>query len=195
MHSFFKKNNVNNNYINNNLYFVPVIIIFILTNMINVSNKIAVSSIIYVLLAFTANLMSELSGKRKTMQILIICILLNAPLIFNINFYINGNRIDGILLGSFISLIVSIYCSVSLYLKLKSIYNFHVYNLISLFICSIVDTAIMSVFFLLSPLSTNKITSMFIYDLIFKFSYSIAVTVCFMCSIYLLDKVRIYIPR
>jgi hypothetical protein len=36
---------------------------------------------------------------------------------------------------------------------------------------------------------------MFIYDLIFKFSYSIAVTVCFMCSIYLLDKVRIYIPR
>lgn len=167
---------------------------FILTNLINlvliISQNIVICSCIYVLLVFTANLMSELSGKRKTIQTLIICILVNTPLLFNINYHINGNKINGILLGSLISIIISIYCGVSLFSKLKSIDNFHIKNLLSLLVCSVVDSITMSVFLLLNTLSINKITFIFICDLIFKFSYSLTMSFCLMCSIYLLHQVK-----
>ena len=185
----FKKNNINNS-----LYFLPIITMFILTNLINlvliISQNIVICSCIYVLLVFTANLMSELSGKRKTIQTLIICILVNTPLLFNINYHINGNKINGILLGSLISIIISICCGVSLFSKLKSIDNFHIKNLLSLLVCSVVDSITMSVFLLLNTLSINKITFIFICDLIFKFSYSLTMSFCLMCSIYLLHQVK-----
>jgi len=181
----FKKRNISRH-----LYFILVIIIFILTNIINLCHTMALCSFIYILLAFTANLICELSDKRTTIQLLIICILANAPFLFNINYYINGNKIDGILVSSFISMIITIYCGTYILSKFKSVCTFHLRNLVSLIICSLIDSTCMSLFLLLSPLPTNKIIFIFLYDLSFKFFYSL-LFFGFTCSIYLKNIIKI----
>lgn len=175
--------------INNTLYCLVIIALFTFINLINLFHHSRICAFVYVLLALTANFMVELYGKKNTLLTIAICILVNAPLLSNIKYHINGTTIDGILLGSFLSIIISIFCGLSLFSSLKFSYNFHIKNFASLLLCSVIDSTIIAGF-LLSKLPMDKVILIFTYDIAFKFSYSLTISFCLWLISYLLTRVK-----
>lgn len=171
----------NNQIYRNNLYFLLTAIMFVFTALLNVSNKLVFCSFIFVLIAFITNFMSELYGKKKTMYAIILCVLVNAA--------INNINISITLFGSLLSVVLSTYCSISLFLKFESSYSFHIRNFMGLILCSFIDCAIMASF-LISKFSASQVLSMFTKDIAFKFTYSITISCCLILIFYLSQQFK-----
>lgn len=65
-------------------------------------------------------------------------------LLWNLDYYINARVINGVIFASFVSVLLSTYCSTNLCLRLKSAYSFNTRNFISLIVCAIVDGVVMA---------------------------------------------------
>ena len=74
----------------NNLYFLLTTIILTFIALLNVSNALIFCSFIYVMIVFTANSMSEIYGQKKTIKAIILCVIINAALLWKSKFYINS---------------------------------------------------------------------------------------------------------
>jgi len=173
----------------NNLYFLLITIILIFIALLNVSNALVFCSFIYVMIIFTANSMSEIYGQKKTIKAIILCVIINAALLWKSKFYINNIDISAILFGSLLSVLVSTYCGINIFSRLKPKYDFHLRNFISLILCSIIDCFIMSGF-LLNKFSTNIVLSKFTQDMTFKFLYSIVISFGVLLAFYALQQFK-----
>ena len=162
---------------------------FIFTALLNVSNILTFCSFIYVLVVLTANLMSEIYGKKKTIQAVILCVVINVVLLWNSKYYINNIDISIILFGSLLSVLLSTYCGVNVFLKLKPAYNLHIRSFISLILCSVIDCAIMAGF-LLSKFPAYNVLFIFVQDIMFKFLYSLAISFCLLLVFYFLQQFK-----
>jgi hypothetical protein len=172
----------NNLNINKNLYILLAVIAFGFTLLLNTTNQIASCAFIYVLLAVTSNFISEFYGIKRAMQTIIISSIGSAFLFWDINYYIHDIKVS-ILVGSFMAVIISVYWGVCLLEKIKSSYNFHVRNFIALLLASVVDSVVMAVV-LANKLSMSKVASIFAKDIMFKFSYSLSVSLCMLLIVY-----------
>lgn len=163
--------------INEHMYFFITLAFAALTATLNSCTKLVICSAIYVLLALTANLMSEFYGKKKAMLGIIFSILVNIIWMCK--------TIDMVLIGSFISVLISLYCGINLSAKLKETTNFHVRNFIALFVCGVVDSMAMCQFLVIKfPMA--KCLSMCFIDIVFKSSYSLIASACLCAVFYLL---------
>lgn len=169
---------------NNKLYYLLSSTLIIFTGLLNLSNKLFVCAFVYVLIALTANIVAEFYGKKKTIYAILAAILINSGLFWNSDYYINNVKVNIILLGSFLSVLVSVYCGINVSLKLKNVYNFHMRNLLSLIFGSIVDCMIMGCT-LLSAFAVDKVAYTFSKDIAFKFSYSLSLSMFIILLTYL----------
>ncbi|WP_253300011.1 VUT family protein [Wolbachia endosymbiont of Chironomus riparius] len=128
-----------------------------------------VCSLIFTISALVVNCITELYGKKKALNITIICVMSNALLAWQ--------SMSFILLISFASLFISLYLSISLLERLKSSFDFQIRNFISLATASVVDSG-MIVISLLNKFSITKVLFIGIKDFVFKLSYSMIISLC-----------------
>lgn len=180
-------------YINNNLYIALTIILGVFTYLLNFFNKIAECSLVFVFLALTVNIIAETFGKQKAMRAIVLCIVVSFGLLWNLNYYIDGRVINGLVLASLLSVLLSTYCGMSLFLKLKSAHNFYnsfyVRNFISLTVCAIVDGVVMAGFFI-NQFSASRVLLIFFKEVSFKCIYSLIACIFIFVGSYLVQKVH-----
>ena len=174
---------------NNKFYFLLSTILLSFVVLLNFSNKLSICSFIYVVIALIANIMTEFYGQKKTMYAIAVSASISAALLWNTDYYINNVKFDIMLFGSFLSVIISTYLGTSLSLRLKSVYNFQVRNLTSLVLCSIADCSVMACV-LASKFSISKVSFIFSKDIVFKFSYSLVLSLCLILAFYLIKQVQ-----
>ncbi|WP_375318686.1 VUT family protein [Candidatus Tisiphia endosymbiont of Oplodontha viridula] len=175
-------------HINNKFYIPLVTLLCIFTYLLNFFNKISQCSLVFVFLALTINIISELYGKKKAMIAVLLSTIIGFGLLWNLDYYINGRVIKGVVFASFVSVLLSTYCSTSVFLQLKPAYSFNSRNFISLIVCAIVDGVVMLGFFI-NIFSTKIVLSIFYQEVLFKCAYSLTAYICIFAGLSLLHKV------
>ncbi len=176
------------NNINTKFYILLVILLGIFTYSLNLFNKISQCSLVFVFLAITANIISELYGRKKPWIAITLSIIVSFCLLRDFNYYIHGRVINGIILVSFVSILLSIYCSTSIFVQLKSTCSLNTRNFAGLMMGVVVDGIVMSGFFV-NIFSTSRVLSMFLKEVLFKCAYSLTVYICIFLGSFLVQKV------
>ncbi|WP_341748122.1 VUT family protein [Candidatus Tisiphia endosymbiont of Dascillus cervinus] len=176
------------NNINTKFYILLVILLGIFTYSLNLFNKISQCSLVFVFLAVTANIISELYGRKKAWIAVTLCIIVSFCLLWDFNYYIHGRVINGIILVSFVSILLSTYCSTSVFVQLKSTCSLNTRNFAGLMMGAVVDGIVMSGFFV-NIFSTSRVLSMFLKEVLFKCAYSLTVYICIFLGSFLVQKV------
>ena len=96
-------------------------------------------------------------------------------LLWNFDYYIHGHILSGVVFASLVAVLLSLYCSTSIFLHLKSTYSFNNRNFISLMTCAIIDAIVMSGFFI-NKFPLDKVISIFSKEVLFKGTYFIKKT-------------------
>jgi len=167
---------------NDKLYYPLSLALLGFTSLLNASPKLIVCACVYVMLALTANSITELYGKKEAVVSILLAIL--ASLAFT------AKTIDLILIGSFFSVLISTYCGITLFTKLKvRTSNFHTRNFIALITASMIDSIIMpSVLLMKFPVA--KCLSIALNDMMYKGLYSIAIALSLVGISYLMKYGR-----
>lgn len=131
--------------------------------------------------ALVINSMIEFYGERKAVGNLLLCTSLVCILKLQ-NFNL-------MLLISYTGILASLLLSIIIFEKVKSKSNFYVANFITLILASTVDSAVVCVG-LLHKFSADKCLSIYIRDLIFKFSYASIISICLFVGVYLFCTVK-----
>ncbi|WP_250311163.1 VUT family protein [Rickettsia endosymbiont of Oedothorax gibbosus] len=178
-------------HINNKFYMPLVTLLCIFTYLLNFFNKISQCSLVFVFLTLTVNIISELYGKKKAMIAVVLSTIVIFGLLWNLDYYINGCVIKGVASATFVSVLLSTYCSTSVFLHLKSAltYSFNNRNFISLIVCAIIDGIVMLGFFI-NIFPATRVLSIFYQEVLFKCVYSLAAYICIFAGLYLAHKVH-----
>ncbi len=152
------------------------ILLFISLSLLNTSNKLIICAALFVGAALVVNSMVEFYGRSKATYSLIVCTALCCVF--------KWQSFNLMILISYTAILVSLLSSIIIFEKLRSKLNFHMANLISLIIASMVDSAIVCVG-LLYKFSAGKCLSIYTRDLIFKFSYASVLSICLFVGMYL----------
>jgi hypothetical protein len=126
----------------NNKFDMPLVtLLCIFTYLLNFFSKIFQCSLVFVFLALTTNIISELYGKKRAMIAVVLCTIVGFGLLWNFDYYSNGRVIKGLVFASFVSVLLSTYCSTSVFLHLKSAsaYSFNTRNFISLIVFALIS--------------------------------------------------------
>ncbi len=152
------------------------ILLFISLSLLNTSNKLIICAALFVGAALVVNSMVEFYGRSKATYSLIVCTALCCVF--------KWQSFNLMILISYTAILVSLLSSIIIFEKLRSKLNFHMANLITLIIASMVDSAIVCVG-LLYKFSVGKCLSIYTRDLIFKFSYASVLSICLFVGMYL----------
>ncbi len=151
-------------------------LLFISLSLLNTSNKLIICAALFVGAALVVNSMVEFYGRSKATYSLIVCTALCCVF--------KWQSFNLMILISYTAILVSLLSSIIIFEKLRSKLNFHMANLITLIIASMVDSAIVCVG-LLYKFSAGKCLSIYTRDLIFKFSYASVLSICLFVGMYL----------
>ncbi len=157
---------------------MPILSILLLISLflLNTSNKLMICAALFMGAALVVNSMIEFYGKREATYSLIMCTVLCC--IFR------WQNLSLMILISYIAILVSLFSSIIVFTKLKSKFNFHITNFITLITASIIDSTVMCAG-LLYKFSAGKCLSIYIRDLIFRFSYASILSICLFVTVYL----------
>ncbi|BDU60794.1 hypothetical protein FLA4_12040 [Candidatus Rickettsia kotlanii] len=159
-------------------FYIPLVsLLGIFIYLLNYFNKISQCSLIFVCLALTTNIISELYSRKKALSAVALCIIVSFGLLWNFNYYIHGRVIKGVVFASFVSVLLSTYCSTSVFSQLKPRCSLNTRNFASLIICAVVDGIVMSGFFI-NVFSTSRVFSIFYKEVSYKCAYSLTVYIC-----------------
>jgi|GEM_PF-4372208 hypothetical protein len=164
----------------NTIYLSLTASLFACSLLLNLSNKLVACSLCFVFIAFCANLIAELYGKKRAIATIALCSLAT--------FIVSWKTLDLMLLVSFFSVLLSCYGAISISSKLTSM-PFQMRNLLSLSIASTIDSLIMSTS-LLNKFSVHKSILIGFKDLMFKFSYLSVTSLCLCAALYLASSLR-----
>ncbi|MBX9890512.1 MAG: hypothetical protein K2X94_04545 [Amoebophilaceae bacterium] len=154
------------------LYAFLAVIVFTLTGLLNLSNKLIVCSLIYVSMASIANIMAHWYKKKATLALIIGCLVVYTLLCWGMRYTIHKIPIHLMVPGSLAAVLLSVSVGITLFSKLKARYNFHMSNFISLLVASTIDSGIVVGIVLYGRFSTSKLMAIFFRDLIFKSGYA-----------------------
>jgi hypothetical protein len=164
----------------NTVYLSLAAILFTFSLMLNLSNKLVACSLCFICLAFSANLIAELYGKKRAIATVALCSLAA--------FIVSWKALDLLLVSSFAAVFVACYGSINISSKFTSM-SFWMRNFLCLSIASIIDSSMMSIS-LLSKFSAHKALLIGLKDLMFKFSYLSVVSLCLFAALYLVFSTR-----
>ena len=139
--------------------------------LLNYCNKISDCSLIFTCLAFLLNNISERYGKNKAIVSVIIAAVISFTFTYGMEYRIHGELINGLVIGSLLSLLVSSYAGLSILSKLKDKYDYYVRNFISLVVYALIDGLVMALFFF-NIYSTDRVFTIFYKEVGYKCMYS-----------------------
>ncbi|MGL9718124.1 MAG: hypothetical protein ACR5K9_05560 [Wolbachia sp.] len=151
------------------------ILLFISFSLLNNSNKLMICAALVVGAASVVNLMVEFYGKREAIYSLVACTVLCCAFKWQ-NFSL-------VILISYTAIFVSLFSSIIIFEKLRSKFDFHVTNFITLITASMIDSTV--VYVGLCKFSAYKCLSVYVRELVFKFSYASVLSVCLLAAAHL----------
>ena len=184
-------NRILNNQTSSSKFYIPLTFIaLICTLMLNFYIKISDCSLVFTFLAISLNVIGELYGNDKAMRSLVLSIFVSLASQWNLKYYIHGELINGLVIASFISVLVSAFIGLNVLSKLRFKYNFYVRSLLSLITYAIVDGAVMGVFFA-NKYYINKVVHIFAQEVAYKSFYGFIACASMLMISYLQKQFKI----
>lgn len=178
-------NEILNNLVKSNKFYLSLTAMSLaFTLLLNFYNQISDCSLMFTFLALTLNTISAWHGTKKAINSIILSVIISFALMWNLKYYINGELINGLVLASLLSVLVSSYVGLNLVSRLRIKYNSYVSNFISLLAYALVDGVVMSLFFI-NIFSLNRVVSIFTYEVAYKCIYAFIACICLFVASYL----------
>jgi hypothetical protein len=118
--------------------------------------------------------MTAMGGRFKSLTGLVSAIIISSALLWKLPYYIDGRLVNGLVVASFSSLMVSLYFSTSALTRFYSRFGFVIANALSLGIAAIIDGFIMRLFFTINHnFSYARIMDIFNRELSCKILYGL----------------------
>ena len=175
--------------ITNKLYIASTLLLCILTYLLNYCTSIYGCALVFTIIAITVNATTVLYGRFKGLIGLSFAAIISFALLWKLPYYIDGSLVNGLVIASFSSLIVSLYFSSSALTRFYSRFGFVITNALSLGIAAIIDGFIMGLFFVINNnFSYARIMDTFNRELSYKMFYGILASFLIFTIIKILQK-------
>lgn len=176
-----------NKIIENRLYIGSSLLLCSLTYLLNCCTAIYQCALIFTIIVITINTTTAICGRFKSLIGLVIAIVISFVLLWKIPYYIDGHIVNGLVLASFLSLMISLYWSTFALKRFYSQFSFVVSNALSLIIAALIDGLIMTLFFVFNNNFTySRILDIFSRELSYKIFYG------FLASIIIFAAFKIF---
>ena len=173
----------------NKLYIASTLLLCILTYLLNYCTAIYWCALVFTIIVITVNATTVLYGRFKGLIGLSFAAIISFALLWKLPYYIDGSLVNGLVIASFSSLIVSLYFSSSALTRFYSRFGFVITNALSLGIAAIIDGFIMGLFFVINNnFSYARIMDTFNRELSYKMFYGILATFLIFTIIKILQK-------
>ena len=173
----------------NKLYIASTLLLCILTYLLNYCTAIYGCALVFTIIAIAVNATTVLYGRFKGLIGLGFAVVISFALLWKLPYYIDGRLVNGLVVASFSSLMVSLYFSTSALTRFCSRFGFAVANVLSLGIAAIIDGFIMRLFFTINNnFSYARIMDVFNRELSYKILYGLVVSFLIFAVIKVLQK-------
>ena len=173
----------------NNLYIASTLLLCILTYLLNYCTTIYGCALVFTIIAIAVNATTVLYGRFKGLIGLGFAVVISFALLWKLPYYIDGSLVNGLVVASFSSLMVSLYFSVSAFAKFYSRFGFVIANALSLCIAAIIDGFIMRLFFTINNnFSYARIMDIFNKELSYKILYGLLASAIIFVALRLLKN-------
>ena len=173
----------------NKLYIASTLLLCILTYLLNYCTAIYGCALVFTIIAIAVNATTVLYGRFKGLIGLSFTAIISFALLWKLPYYIDGSLVNGLVIASFSSLIVSLYFSSSALTRFYSRFDFVITNALSLGIAAIIDGFIMGLFFVINNnFSYARIMDTFNRELSYKMFYGILASFLIFTIIKILQK-------
>jgi len=173
----------------NKLYIASTLLLCILTYLLNYCTAIYGCALVFTIIVITVNATTVLYGRFKGLIGLSFAAIISFALLWKLPYYIDGSLVNGLVIASFSSLIVSLYFSSSALTRFYSRFGFVITNALSLGIAAIIDGFIMDLFFVINNnFSYARIMDTFNRELSYKMFYGILASFLIFTIIKILQK-------
>lgn len=161
-----------NKIFNNKLYICSIGLLCTLIYLLNFCTKIQQCALVFITIAIITNATTFFFGKSQSLRGLVFANIISFSLLWELPYYIDGQIVNGLVFASFLSLMISMYWSTSVFQKLTSKFSFVKSNALSFSIAAIIDGLIMGLFFIVNNnFSYPKVLDIFSRELSYKMMY------------------------
>ena len=175
--------------ITNRPYIASTLLLCSLTYLLNYCTLIYGCALVFTIIAITVNATTFLYGRLKGLMGLSFAAIISFALLWKLPYYIDGRLVNGLVVASFSSLIISLYFSTSALTRFYSRFGFVIANALSLGIAAIIDGFIMGLFFVINNnFSYARIMDTFNRELSYKMFYGILASFLIFTIIKILQK-------
>ena len=158
----------------NKLYIASTLLLCILTYLLNYCTAIYGCALVFTIIAITVNATTVLYGRFKGLIGVGFAAIISFALLWKLPYYIDGRLVNGLVVASFSSLIISLYFSTSALTRFCSRFGFAVANVLSLGIAAIIDGFVIGLFFVINNnFSYARIMDIFNRELSYKILYGL----------------------
>ena len=167
-----------NKIFNNKLYICSIGLLCVLTYLLNYCSAIYQCASVFTVIAIIINASTSIYGRTKTIKGLAIALITSFALLWKLPYYIDGKIINGLVLASFSSVMISLYWSALIFHKMQSNFSFVKSNFFSLSVAAIIDGLVMGIFFVINNNFTYaRIIEIFAKEVSFKVMYGFIASV------------------
>ena len=173
----------------NKLYIASTLLLCILTYLLNYCTTIYGCALVFTIIAIAVNATTVLYGRFKGLIGLSFTAIISFALLWKLPYYIDGSLVNGLVIASFSSLIVSLYFSSSALTRFYSRFGFVIANALSLAIAAIIDGCVISLFFVINNnFSYARIMDIFSRELSYKMFYGVLASAIIFAALKLLNN-------
>lgn len=163
---------------NNKQYFLSIGLLCTLTYLLNHCTAIYQCALVFTVIAITANALTYFYGKSKTLRGIAFAIIVSFILLWKLPYYIDGKIVNGLVFASLSSIMISIYCSTSVFQKLTSKFSLVLSNALSLVAAAVIDGVVIGLFFALNNnFSHERVLDIFSRELSYKMIYGFVASI------------------
>lgn len=173
----------------NKLYIASTLLLCILTYLLNYCTTMYGCALVFTIIAIAVNATTVLYGRFKGLIGLGFAVVISFALLWTLPYYIDGRLVNGLVVASFSSLIVSLYFSSSALTRFYSRFGFVIANALSLAIAAIIDGCVISLFFVINNnFSYARIMDIFSRELSYKMFYGVLASAIIFAALKLLNN-------
>jgi len=185
-----------NKIITNKLYIASILLLLVLTYLLNQCKVIYECALVFTIITITVNATTVLYGRFKGLIGLSFAAIISFALLWKLPYYIDGRLVNGLVVASFSSLMVSLYFSTSALTRFCSRFGFAVANVLSLGIAAIIDGFVIGLFFVINNnFSYARIINIFSKELSYKMFYGLVVSFLIFAVTRILQKCAVRLPE
>jgi hypothetical protein len=161
---------------NNKMYAPLALVMGMLVFLLNYCVKIALCSLVFTLLMFTINSVAKTFGFKKALQTISVLVALNLLFLSNHKYEVGAQLFEYLIPVSLFAVFLSAVVSMKVTSFLSESLGFVRSNLAGLLAAALIDGIAMSIYFM-NYFAASKITSIFVKEFAFKFTYAVTLFV------------------